>query len=51
MLLRGRDTFGHWLPDPEPVRDFDPICVDMLERTYARFRAAANEKIRAGGRS
>ena len=51
MLLRGTDTIGNWLPDPEPTDDFDPACIQMMDKTLARFRASTNDKISAGGKS
>lgn len=51
MLLRGADNTGNWLPDPEPERDFDPACIEMMDATLARFRASTNAKISAGGKS
>ncbi len=51
MLLRGADTDGNWLPDPVPQRDFDPACMDLMDRTFANFQNAAKQKIGEGGRS
>ena len=51
MLLRGADNSGNWLPDPEPKRDFDPVCIDKMDQTLAHFRASTNQKIDAGGKS
>jgi len=51
MLLRGTDTSGNWLPDPEPTADFDPACIKMMDQTLARFRASTNQKISDGGKS
>lgn len=51
MLLRGEDSSGNWLPDPEPERDFDPVCIDMMDATLARFRASTDAKAAAGGKS
>jgi hypothetical protein len=51
MLLRGEDSTGNWLPDPEPEDDFDPVCIEMMDRTLARFRTSTNENISAGGKS
>lgn len=51
MLLRGEDTIGNWLPDPEPRRNFDPVCIEMMDRTFARFREATDAKVAAGGTS
>jgi non-haem Fe2+, alpha-ketoglutarate-dependent halogenase len=47
MLVRGRDTNGYWKPDPEPKVDFDPVCIEMMLQTRARFKAATNDKVAA----
>jgi hypothetical protein len=47
MLVRGRDTHGYWQPDPEPKLDFDPVCIEMMLQTRARFKAATNDKVAA----
>lgn len=51
MVLRGTETAGNWLPDPEPRQDFDPECIEMMDRTLARFRASTDAKIGAGGKT
>ena len=30
-LVRGRDRFGHFKPDPVPTRDMDPDCVAFVD--------------------
>jgi len=50
MLCRGEDRLGHWLPDPEPARDYDPACIALMDRTLQTFQQATNAKIGAGGR-
>jgi non-heme Fe2+,alpha-ketoglutarate-dependent halogenase len=42
-LVRGRDTHGHWTPEPEPERDFDPVCLAALDRTYSEYRSGAGK--------
>lgn len=51
MLLRGEDMTGNWLPDPEPSRDLDPVCIEMMNRTLTCFQAHTDAKVAAGGRS
>ena len=51
MLVRGRDTFGHWGQDPEPSEDFDPVCIQAMHDTRALYLAATAAKIDSGGRS
>jgi chlorinating enzyme len=48
MLVRGRDTHGHWKPEPEPVEDFDPHCIEVMLQTRALFKAATNDKVAQG---
>ena len=31
MVVRGRDTHGHWEPEPEPKQDMDPVCLAALD--------------------
>ena len=42
-LVRGVDRFGHWKEDPEPERDFDPICLKALDETYAEYRSGVGK--------
>lgn len=51
MLLRGKDTHGHWDPDPMPKQDFDPDCIQWMLDYRARFKAASAQKVVAGVRS
>jgi hypothetical protein len=51
MLVRGRDTHGHWRPEPEPSADFDQHCIDVMMRTRALFKEATNDKVAQGVRS
>lgn len=39
-VLRGRDRFGHWKPDPQPQQDFDPICLAAMDEAWTRYRTA-----------
>jgi non-heme Fe2+,alpha-ketoglutarate-dependent halogenase len=39
MLVRGVDEFGHWVADPEPGDDFDPVCIKVMEDTRAKYFA------------
>src|SRR6201981_3196872 len=32
MLLRGKDTHGHWLPEKQPKTDLDSECLAELDR-------------------
>jgi len=51
MLLRGEDKFGYWGKDPEPQKDFDPICIQAMHETRALYLNATKTKIVEGGRS
>lgn len=51
MLLRGENIGENWGIDPEPTVDYDPICIDWMDRTRARFTNSTASKIAAGGRS
>jgi non-haem Fe2+, alpha-ketoglutarate-dependent halogenase len=42
MLVRGQDAFGHFLPEPRPTIDFDPISVAVQTDIIARRAAAIN---------
>lgn len=48
MLLRGRDDYGHWGADPEPTMDFDPVCVEAMEATRAKYMQATERRIASG---
>jgi hypothetical protein len=37
-LLRGRDTEGHWGEDRWPQKDWDPICLEELDRIWAMYQ-------------
>ncbi len=39
-VLKGRDRFGHWKPDPVPAHDFDPACLAALDEAWTRYRFA-----------
>lgn len=51
MLLRGKDDYGNWDDDPEPREDLDPVCIEAMEATRAKFLKTTENKIAAGGRS
>lgn len=38
VLVRGRDTYGHWAPEPEPRFDMDPLCLAELDHTFTRYK-------------
>jgi ectoine hydroxylase-related dioxygenase (phytanoyl-CoA dioxygenase family) len=35
-LVRGRDTHGHFAPEPRPVAEYDPACVGFQEEMAKR---------------
>ena len=37
-LVRGKDNHGHWDPEPMPKMDLDPICMEFLRNSWARYR-------------
>lgn len=51
MLVRGKDTYGFWGADPEPREDLDPICIEAMQATRAKFMKTTENKIDAGGRT
>ena len=51
MLLRGENIGDNWSLDPEPTVDYDPICIDWMDQTRAKFANSTASKIAAGGRS
>ena len=44
LLLRGEDTYGHWLPDIKPKQDYDPDCIQWMLDTRQIYVEAANQK-------
>ena len=40
MLLRGKDTYGHWLPEKQPKADLDPACLAELDRVFGLYKMA-----------
>ena len=38
LLVRGRDEFGHWDPDPAPRFDDDPLIDQFIAQSYLRYR-------------
>ena len=39
LVVRGRDTHGHWAPEPEPETELDPRCLEALDMVYAQYRS------------
>jgi hypothetical protein len=39
-LLRGENRLGHWGADPVAKEDWDPECLDFLNRSWERYKAA-----------
>jgi non-heme Fe2+,alpha-ketoglutarate-dependent halogenase len=37
-LVRGRDDYGHFLPEPMPAKDFDPECMSFYTRMANEIR-------------
>lgn len=37
-LVRGKDSYGHWDPEPMPQTDLDPVCMEFLRNSWARYR-------------
>jgi len=35
-LVRGRDSFGHFAPEPRPAAEYDPLCVAFQEEAAKR---------------
>ena len=48
MLLRGKDTSGHWKEDLRPKQDFDPACMAELDRVLKLYRTAPEKWKKAG---
>jgi chlorinating enzyme len=38
LLVRGRDDFGHWDPDPTPRFDDDPLIDVFIRSTFQQYR-------------
>ena len=51
MLLRGENIGNNWGIDPEPTVDYDPVCIEWMDATRAKFTSSTASKIAAGGRS
>jgi len=47
MLCRGKDTHGHWKPDPEPAADLDPECIRAMDHTRELILQANLNKVAA----
>jgi len=39
MLLRGKDTLGHWGHDPWPKTDWDPDCLAALDAAWETYKS------------
>ena len=39
MVLRGRDTEGHWGRDPVPKSDWDADCLAALDRSWETYKS------------
>lgn len=39
-LVRGVDTHGHWLPEPIPQEEWDPVCVAAMDQAWEQYLAA-----------
>ena len=37
-LVRGVDKHGHWDAEPLPKTDLDPVCMEFLRNSWARYR-------------
>ncbi len=50
-LVRGTDAYGHWDPDPVPVRDRDPAILDHMRAAHRRYhdRSIAQEAEQEAG--
>lgn len=48
LVVRGKDTHGYWKSDPEPSKDFDPVCLKALDHAYEQYKSGAG-KLREGG--
>ena len=50
MLVRGRDTFGHFKLEPAPAADFDDAARAAYARSYEGYRASYAEQVALEGR-
>lgn len=39
MVVRGRDTHGYWGIDPVPKVDWDPVCLEALDKGWKHYQA------------
>ena len=37
-LVRERDAYGNWDPDPTPDGDNDPMIEEFMKRSFERYR-------------
>ncbi len=44
LVVRGRDTHGHWNAEPEPRHDLDPVCLAALDEVYAQYRSGRGKR-------
>ena len=45
-LVRGRD-YGHFVLEPQPKEDFDPVCIALYDRIVVQSRARAESEAKA----
>ena len=45
MLVRGRDTYGHFKLEPAPAADFDEAARAAYARSYDGYRLAYAEQV------
>ncbi|MGO8866877.1 MAG: phytanoyl-CoA dioxygenase family protein [Alphaproteobacteria bacterium] len=38
LLVRGRDGYGNWDPDPTPAGDNDPMIAEFMKLSFERYR-------------
>ena len=48
-LVRGEDRYGHFVHEPRPVKDFDPMCVAFHEKTVTNLLSFLYKDV-AGGK-
>lgn len=39
MLVRGKDTYGHWGQDPVPAEDWDEACLRALDESWKTYQS------------
>ena len=43
LLVRGRDTHGYWEMEPTPECDFDPGCLEEMDRRFAQYKSGVGK--------